>query len=66
MNAHRYVGDLGITWCVRHYGVINEDSDRCDMIDDLYPRDDEVDEDGELLPCDRRELVYIATEDDDG
>jgi hypothetical protein len=61
----RYIGDLGIEWCVKHHGVINEDSVNgvCDMAD---PRDgDQVDEEGELLPCVPRTLVYIAEPGDE-
>jgi hypothetical protein len=59
-----YVGGLGITWCVKHHGVINEDETHCDMLDRQYPDDDDLDDEGEFLPCDTRELVYVATEAD--
>ena len=60
-DRRRYVGDLGISWCVRHCGVVNEDSGRCDMFDSRDP-DEPLDEDGEPLPCDTRDLAYIATD----
>lgn len=58
----RYVGDLGIEWCVKHHGVINEDSVHgdCDMLDTKYPRPEDLDADGEFLPCVPRTLVYVA------
>ena len=60
-DRRRYVGDLGISWCVRHHGVVNEGSDRCDMFDPRDP-DEPLDENGEPLPCDTRDLAYIATD----
>ena len=61
MDADNYVGDLGISWCVRHCGVVNEDSDSCDMAPtgSRYDDPDELDEDGEPLPCDTRPLAYL-------
>jgi hypothetical protein len=53
-----YVGELGVEWCVRHHGVVNEDTERCDMFDPRDP-DEPCDDDGEPLPCDTRPLVYI-------
>lgn len=58
-NSKTYISDLGVSWCILHNGVCNEDSDQCDAFDWL-DTEEMMDEDGEYLPCDLRPLAYVV------
>jgi hypothetical protein len=58
----RFVGGLGVQWCVLHSGIVEEaEGGRCDMFNkyQMHPLDD----DGEPIPCDTRNLVYEESDD---
>ncbi len=55
MSTIEIVPVAGVQWCSLHHGVRNEDSDTCDAADWL---NEDVDEDGEPLPCVLHDLCY--------
>ena len=61
MTAERASGHtlipVGVGYCIRHHGILNEDDHRCDFAADGEPGDD-----GEPMPCATRPLVYIGSD----